>query len=381
VTRKTFTPVALGQTLLLLASCASPVREVTPPVPVPAQGDIEATVYFIGDAGAPHEGGEPVLQSLTADLATRPGALVVFLGDNLYPKGLPETGAPDRAESERRLDDQIDAVLTGGGHGIFVPGNHDWQQGGSDGWWRVHRQGEYVASRGPGVEVQPRFGCPGPVERDVGSRIRLIILDTQWYLHGGPKPGAWSPCRVHRPEDLADSLQAAVMRAGDREVLVAAHHPMRSTGKHGGHFTAKQHIFPLTEGASWAWLPLPIIGSLYPLSRQWGISNQDQSGSRYQQMVAGFDSAFVGRPPLVYAAGHEHNLEVLESETVRYLLVSGAGYYGHTSATGWGDDTRYAEAASGYMRLDVLHSGVIRLSVITVDETGVGTEAFSAFLE
>ncbi len=370
-----------GAVIVSLA-CGKTVREVTPPVPVPAVEDVEVSLYLIGDAGAPAEGGEPVLQALRTDLLAHTGEkLVVFLGDNIYPKGMPEADAPDRAEAERRIRDQIQAVLDGGARGVFIPGNHDWQKGGTDGWWRVYRQMEYLDRYGTEVELLPRNGCPGPVARDVGSRLRLIILDTQWYLHGGPKPGAWSSCRVRSPDALGDSLRAEVARAGDRTVIIAAHHPLESNGPHGGHFTAKQHIFPLTEGASWAWLPLPIIGSLYPLSRQSGISSQDQSSGNHKRMVAAFDSAFAGQPPLVYAAGHEHHLEVLEGESAGYLLVSGAGIYHHASSTAWRDNTRFAAEEAGYMRLDVLRNGAIRLAVVTVDGTGRGTEAFSLYLQ
>ena len=372
----------ISAAVVLSAACAKTVHEVTPPVPVPTVEGIEVSLYLIGDAGAPADSGEPVLQALRTDLLAHPGEkLVVFLGDNIYPTGMPEANDPDRAEAERRIDDQIQAVLDGGARGVFIPGNHDWQKGGTDGWWRVYRQAEYVDRFGPDVEVLPRNGCPGPIARDVGSRLRLIIMDTQWYLHGGPKPGAWSSCRVRSPDALGDSLRAEVARAGNREVIVAAHHPLRSNGPHGGHFTFKQNVFPLTEAASWAWLPLPIIGSLYPISRRSGISSQDQSGKNNKRMVAAFDSAFAGQPPLVYAAGHEHNLEVLEGESASYLLVSGAGIYDHASSTAWRDDTRFAVQAAGYMRLDVLRGGPIRLAVVTVDETGRGTEAFSLYLQ
>jgi hypothetical protein len=184
----------------LSTACAKTVPEVTPPVPVPAVDNIEVSLYLIGDAGAPADSGEPVLQALRTDLLAHPGEkLVVFLGDNIYPAGMPEADDPDRAEAERRIDDQIQAVLQGGARGVFIPGNHDWQKGGTDGWWRVYRQAEYVDRFAPNVEVLPRNGCPGPVARDVGSRLRLIMMDTQWYLHGGPKPGAWSPCRRRPP--------------------------------------------------------------------------------------------------------------------------------------------------------------------------------------
>jgi hypothetical protein len=43
--------------------------------------------------------------------ARDPGrSLTLYLGDNIYPRGLPREGAPDRREMERRLDVQIEAA-------------------------------------------------------------------------------------------------------------------------------------------------------------------------------------------------------------------------------------------------------------------------------
>lgn len=368
--------------LLVLLSCSKAVRDVAPPVAVPGVDEIELSLYLIGDAGAPAVGGEPVLQALVSDMRARPGEKhTVFLGDNIYPLGMPAEDDEGRPEAERRITAQIEAILLGGGRGIFLPGNHDWAKGREDGWSSVRRQAEFVDRNQPTVEFLPKLGCPGPVARDLGSHIQLLIIDTQWYLHRNSKPGEESRCRVQTAEAFGDTLVAMLVRAGERRVIVAGHHPLLSTGPHGGHFTWKQHIFPLTEGADWAWLPLPIIGSLYPVSRQSGISSQDMSGSGNKEMRAMLDTAFIVRAPLAYAAGHEHNLEVLKGETADYLLVSGGGHYDHASSTGWRDETMFAVEAGGFMRLDVLESGRVRLGVITVDATGAGTEVFSSYLD
>ena len=69
-------------------------------------------------------------------------------------------------------------------------------------------------------------------------------------------------------------------------------------------------MFPLRVVKSWLWLPLPIIGSIYPLSRQLGISNQDLSGKKYKAMRRAFEGVFQQYPPFVYASGHDHDLQV-----------------------------------------------------------------------
>ncbi|MGH7676501.1 MAG: hypothetical protein ACREMV_14635, partial [Gemmatimonadales bacterium] len=83
----------------------------------------------------------------------------------------------------------------------------------------------------------------------------------------------------------------------------------------------------------------------------------------------------------VYAAGHDHAQQVITSGGARYLLVTGGGYYGHTSPVAWRDSTRFAASASGYMRLDVQRDGRVRLGVRAVDRMAAAREVFSLWLE
>jgi hypothetical protein len=174
-----------------------------------------------------------------------------------------------------------------------------------------------------------------------------------------------------------DSLRAALAVPPGRLVVVAAHHPLSSGGEHGGSFGLADHLFPLRQVVPWLWFPLPWIGSLYPAARQHGISNQDIPSRAYQRLITAFSRAFTDAPPALYAAGHEHNMQVIAGRSARLQLVSGTGYYGHSGRAVPIRGTLFARNASGFARLDVPHSGPSRLALIEVDGAGHGHEVFS----
>ena len=368
---------ALG---LAAYGCATPAPAADP---VHELAAVETRLYLIGDAGAPAPG-DPVLKALAGQVGADPArSVVVFLGDNVYPAGLPPDGTPGREEAERRLDAQIDVVRDAGARGVFVPGNHDWGAWGVAGWDAIKRQGRRIAARGgEGISLLPPEGCPGPVVRDVGTRLRLVALDTQWWLHAYAKPlHPKSSCPEDSEAEVVDALRAAIEGAGGRSVVVVGHHPLATGGIHGGNFGWRDHIFPLRAKRSWLWIPLPGIGSAYPLARRRGVSDQDLSGALNVRMREAIAGVFSRTPPLAYAAGHEHNLQVIKGKRAEYLLVSGTGFFGHTSRVALAEETLYAARASGFMRLDLAPTGEVRLAVVVADAGGNAQETYSKMLQ
>jgi hypothetical protein len=277
----------------------------------------------------------------------------------------------------------VEAVTSAGATGYFVLGNHDWARHGKNGWEAALRQEAFIDSAGGGsVSLRPGGGCPGPCVVDLGRRLRLVLLDTQWWLHGGPKPtDPTSNCSADAEPEIVDSLRAAINSAAGRLVVVAAHHPLVSGGEHGGHFGWENHLFPLRSIAPWLWIPLPLAGSLYPAARQEGISSQDLASRRYQRLIAAFRRAFADAQPALYASGHEHNLQVIAGGPARLELVSGGGIYGHTGRAAAIRGTLFARNASGFARLEVPVAGRARLAVMEVDSAGRSREVFSTWVE
>jgi len=362
----------------------SAARGTAPPA---SRADIDVTLFLIGDAGRPAAppDSEPVFMALRAAAASAPHPVIVFLGDNAYPSGMPDSTAPNRAKAERTLLQALGVLRASGARGFFVPGNHDWDSMQPGGWEAILRQERFIAAAGGGPGLLPAGGCPGPAVRDFGTVVRLVALDTQWWLQDGPKPqGPTSSCPAATEGAVIDSVRAALRTAGKRDVVVVAHHPLVSGGAHGGHFGWQDHVFPLRNINPWLWIPLPLIGSAYPIARVEGISRQDIPSRAYGRMLVALDSAFAGAPPsvppLVYAAGHEHTLQVIAGTSARYVLVSGAGTFGHIDHVMALDSTRFARSASGFMRVEFLRDGRARLGVIIVDRGGSATEEFGLWL-
>jgi hypothetical protein len=216
---------------------------------------------------------------------------------------------------------------------------------------------------------------------DVSDRLRLVALDTQWWLHSHARPeGPSAACGTGSEPEVVAGLRAALAQTGGRDVVVLAHHPFVSGGPHGGHFTLRQHLFPLTDVKHGLWLPLPLIGSIYPTARGSGASAQDQSSREYRHMRESLAGASKDHPPLAWAAGHEHALQVIESPDWGRVLVSGAGIFDHASAVKDVPGSLYRASRAGYMRIDWLSDGTRQLRVIEVSKDGSSREGFAKLL-
>jgi hypothetical protein len=346
-------------------------------------GDVTGSVFLIGDAGAPKlpkEGtdphADPVLGAMRDQVdasVARLGAdrvLVLFLGDNVYQTGLDPRPGRERTRGERVLLAQIAAA--GQARAIFTAGNHDWGMRGAEGFDRVAAQQSFLGRQGARVQMLPPGGCGGPAVVDLGPHLRIVFVDVIGYAHAE----RYTDIHVRACPDEPDPTQPYLRFAGlldqpeGRHVVLATHHPLITAGPHGGHFTWKQHIFPLTDFWPWAWLPLPIIGSAYPLSRQWGVTTTDVVNQDYVAYVNAVYRASSPRAPVLVAAGHEHSLQVHRDAVGMYYAVSGAGSVGKVDRVEPMESVLMAVAKPGYMRLDVHREGSLDLEVIAIERDG-----------
>ena len=323
---------------------------------LPQQENLIHRVVLIGDAGVPMDS-EPVLATLGRWADVYPEqTTVLFLGDNVYPAGVEEDAV---AEGEEILRKQVSATTAGR---VFIPGNHDWGHAGTD---RLLRQQAYLDANN--IEFVPRDGCPGPTLRpivpsvDGGARgISAIAFDIDpWYFAEEGLPH----CNGNKtPEDLAADLAELLQANQDQWTLVAAHHPLRTGGPHGGF--SRGAVGDFITGAIYL-----IFGSL-----------QDAYEDGYRAIMTPIEGALASAPPTLFVAGHDHNLQVLEGGAhATYQLVSGAGSTtrvrdGHVTNI---EGTLFAHGHAGFMVVDFIRTDGGEKALLHVVETESDAPVFS----
>ena len=322
----------------------------------PPEADKRHSLFLIGDAGAPEKGAENISFFREAILKEKGPSTTVFLGDNLYPNGLSGDSSGKIAKEEKALYEEFAYLKDYEGRSFVIPGNHDWAQGSKKGRAAVCRQENFVNRMLQDTVFFPQGGCPGPVEIELNEEIVLILLDTEWFLYPWHKDEENQSCEYGSADEVYIALNDAILRNSHRKVIVAGHHPVHTYGEHGGNFSLKSHLFPLTEFASWAYLPLPVLGSIYPVSRQLGVSPQDLSNQRYKTMSRALEEIFKQHKNIVYASGHEHVLESIEKDGVHHI-VSGSG--SKSSYVRDGEFSDFVSSHKGFVKLSFYADGQV----------------------
>jgi hypothetical protein len=353
------TVVLVSASLLACGKKKLPELPISTVRDVPADS-VESVIFWIGDVGKAEWGKSPLVHKLAADVEQWSRALprdssvgVVFLGDNVYPGGLREPGRPEFWEDSTHLEAQANVMRAANARAknafaVFIPGNHDWgHKFGPEGEARLRNMQQFLErrhARGINVALRPPAGSPGPAIIDVGRHIRIIIIDTAWWLLSPNSP---------EKLDLMARVEQAMTSADGRAVMFATHHPYKSASAHGG-------VVPIWSALGIKWL-------LYKT----GAALQDLNSLPYREFITGLVGIFERRgPPLLFAGGHDHVLQVIKATEPldpRFMLVSGAG--SKLSLVGHIDGMVYRGRQPGYMRMVVKKNGRIDLVVVSADES------------
>lgn len=369
---------------LILGSCASGrlyLNSSLDPIGPHPEVEPDYTIYALGDGGEINEQSKAVMAHVAkVSLDDRHPGTIIFLGDNVYPAGFPPLDAAGLEHAKNILKNQYEGLSAYMGPIIFIPGNHDWNEFHPGGRESIIRQGEYLNQlEGDKISMLPSNGCGGPVTLQLNERITMIIIDSQWWLQSWDnEPDMNEGCELQSREEFIKAFHKTIDENSNKQIIVALHHPLFTQGAHGGHFTLRDHIFPLSKRVKWLYLPLPIIGSIYPLYRNLFGHPQDIQHSGYSKLKEEILTELDDNGSIIFLAGHDHNLQYIVKNDDHFIL---SGSIAKRNPIANSKDLIYGHKAAGFVQLDCYNDLGIRLTVYEVDPaSGSSKPVFSRFI-
>jgi hypothetical protein len=353
----------LGFVLLLLIfqSCATHHTQFGKNIENPVSANavdsskIAHTFFLVGDAGnADEEKARQTLELLENKLKKADkNTTLLFLGDNIYPNGLPDSNLPkERALAETKLRNQLELSKNYKGKTIFIPGNHDWYSGTTG----LERQEKFVADYLKDKKsFLPRKSCAID-DIKINDKLTLIAIDSQWFLEDWDEiPTINDNCNIKTREAFFEELESLLNKNQDKIVILALHHPLMTNGSHGGQYSLEKQLFPLEQK-----IPLPVIGSFINLIRKTsGISPQDIQNKQYTIFSKRIKALVQAQDNVIVVSGHDHNLQFIDKDNIKQI-ISGAGSKSEAAKVVYPNDFSYG--GNGFAALNVYKDGAVAVS-------------------
>ena len=349
--------------LFLISACATIKMQVTEGQEFVSRKDsskLKHSFYLIGDAGnSDLYQKDSALAHLEREIRKAPKkSTLIYLGDNVYEKGIPRENNKNYKLAKHRLKVQTDIGKKFPGRTIFIPGNHDWYSG-----LKGLRRQEKLVDKALGKNsFLPERGCP--LEKvDISDDIVLIIIDTHWYVTNWDKhPGINDDCEIKTREKFLDEFEGEVKKARGKTTLIAMHHPMFTNGPHGGYYSFKSHM-----------QPIPILGSIINILRKTaGATNTDQQNEKYNELKKRIVTIAQENDKSIFVSGHEHSLQYIVQDNVPQI-VSGSG--SKLTATKNVNGGKFSYGTQGFARLDVFKDGSSTVHFYTAKDRKIVYEA------
>ncbi|WP_448697517.1 BamA/TamA family outer membrane protein [Mucilaginibacter sp. AW1-3] len=332
---------------------------LTIPLFLNAQNIIRSRVILIGDAGEMDSQQSFVLDNAASKII-KGKTTVVYLGDNIYPTGMGLPGSPEEEQTKNILRTQFRPMRKAGAPVYFVPGNHDWDRMGPLGLAKIKRQSEFLAEQKDSLlKATPANGCPDPTEINISDDMVIIAFDSEWWLYLYNKDNPIADCDCKTNEEIASRFRELLYKNRNKVILLADHHPFESYGHHGGSYILNDYIFPLTSVKENLYIPLPVIGALYPLLRGTFDVPEDNGHPLYRIMIQMVNEAFAGDPNVIHVSGHEHGLQFIKDGDFTQV-VSGSG--AKRAVVKKGKNSLFAQSIGGYVTVDQMDDKSVKFT-------------------
>lgn len=248
------------------------------------------TLFLLGDAGNPHCA-EAVNSHLYSKLLKHETeSAVIFLGDNVYPNGVPYKSVEKKKIAHAKLEVHLNELVGYSHRAYFLAGNHDYHKAFKSPK-RIIAQQQLISSfnqKSKGeITYRPVDQAGDMIELiELDPRIGLIAMDSEWAIKKINK-------RKKIKRLFREPLLNALKQSKKYEYLIiAAHHPMYTVGDHG-----HEKLF---------------------------IASEDLHRKKYRKFIREIVPNLPSGVKIIYAAGHDHSIQYIKLDKFTQI-ISGSG--------------------------------------------------------
>lgn len=310
-------------------------------------------VFLLGNLESV-DANSPIFQELKSIVDGAVGdKTLLFNGDFIDTDGIGKT--PN--EIEKVKVNSLLQLANAANQSIFVPGDKEWDNGRKLGLEKVEALQDYFNKKNQdNIYVTPENGCLGPEVIDIGTNLRIVAINTQWWSHRFDRPVEEDlNCPSYNETEFWDELEDAIQDGDNRNVIIAAHHPILSYGQYAGYALGKTHLSP------------PVIGSFVAAHRLSVGGKKGLTEANFQGFANDFLKRLERYAPVIYTSGHEYDIQINQLDNSYHL---NSGNIQKSKATAKGRFTKYRQFERGFTQLSFLKNGAVKAHIWTLQADG-----------
>lgn len=243
---------------------------------------------------------------------------------------------------------------------LIVPGDRDWLKSEVGGLKNVEILQEMLKPfKKNQITFQPKDGCPGPKIKKFGKSLSVVSINTQWFNHPYDKPrDTEAECKYTSEVDYLEELGDAISENDGRNILVVGHYPILSNGLYGGRTPISWHL-------------APVVGTFYSSYRQNIGNTEDIVNKRFEHVRRKMEKMFSEDNSLIYASGHDYDMQILRKENNFYI---NSGAIGRTGKVFQDSTTLFKTNKRGLVELNYAESGKVTAQIHYLEKDIQSTE-------
>ncbi len=253
-------------------------------------GQPDFTLFLFGDAGNPHCAEAVNSHFYSKLLKHETESTVLFLGDNVYPNGIPYKSGEKKKIAQAKLGVHLNELVDYSHRAYFLAGNHDYHKAFKSPK-RILAQQQLISSfnqKSKGeIAFRPINQAGDMVELiELDPKIGLIVMDSEWAIKKINK-------RKKIQKLFREPLRKALKQSEKyKYLIIAAHHPMYTVGDHG-----HEKLF---------------------------LASEDLHRKKYRKFIHEIVPNLPSGVKIIYAAGHDHSIQHIKLDEFTQI-ISGSG--------------------------------------------------------